>query len=141
MNYWDDDILMHSGIKGQKWGIRRYQNEDGSLTEAGKKRYYSLTTNYAKAKSKEDRYSAKSDKLKYKAGSFVSTFGSGNRSKKQLIKAAKLDHKALKQSNKANKQKKRIEKLMKKTNMNLDQVYSQIQSDPVTYERLKMMFS
>ena len=32
--------LAHHGVKGQKWGIRRYQNADGSLTEAGKKRYY-----------------------------------------------------------------------------------------------------
>lgn len=31
--------LYHSGIKGMKWGIRRYQNPDGSLTEAGRKRY------------------------------------------------------------------------------------------------------
>ena len=31
--------LYHSGIKGQKWGIRRFQNEDGTLTEAGKARY------------------------------------------------------------------------------------------------------
>ena len=31
--------LYHSGVKGQKWGVRRYQNEDGSLTDAGKKRY------------------------------------------------------------------------------------------------------
>lgn len=31
--------LQHWGIKGQKWGIRRYQNPDGTLTEAGKKRY------------------------------------------------------------------------------------------------------
>lgn len=31
--------LYHHGIKGQKWGIRRYQNKDGSLTPAGKKRY------------------------------------------------------------------------------------------------------
>lgn len=31
--------LMHHGIKGQKWGVRRYQNEDGTLTEAGKARY------------------------------------------------------------------------------------------------------
>ena len=32
--------LAHHGIKGQKWGVRRYQNEDGTLTEAGKQRYY-----------------------------------------------------------------------------------------------------
>lgn len=31
--------LKHHGILGMKWGIRRYQNEDGSLTEAGKRRY------------------------------------------------------------------------------------------------------
>ena len=31
--------LYHSGIKGMKWGIRRYQNPDGSLTPAGRKRY------------------------------------------------------------------------------------------------------
>ena len=32
--------LYHHGIKGQKWGRRRYQNKDGSLTPAGKERYY-----------------------------------------------------------------------------------------------------
>lgn len=31
--------LYHHGIKGMKWGVRRYQNADGSLTEKGKKRY------------------------------------------------------------------------------------------------------
>lgn len=33
------DEIKHHGIKGQKWGVRRYQNADGSLTAAGKKRY------------------------------------------------------------------------------------------------------
>lgn len=37
--------LMHHGILGQKWGVRRFQNEDGSLTPDGKERY---------GKSKED---------------------------------------------------------------------------------------
>lgn len=31
--------LCHHGVKGQKWGIRRYQNRDGTWTDAGKKRY------------------------------------------------------------------------------------------------------
>lgn len=35
MNY----ELRHHGIKGMKWGIRRYQKSDGSLTNAGRKRY------------------------------------------------------------------------------------------------------
>lgn len=33
------DELYHHGIKGQKWGVRRYQNPDGSLTPEGIKRY------------------------------------------------------------------------------------------------------
>ena len=36
--------LYHFGIKGQKWGVRRFQNEDGSLTEAGKKRYNNMSS-------------------------------------------------------------------------------------------------
>lgn len=31
--------LWHHGVKGQKWGVRRYQNPDGSLTKEGKERY------------------------------------------------------------------------------------------------------
>jgi ribosomal protein S30 len=38
MDYKKDPYLQHWGIKGMKWGVRRYQNKDGSLTDAGKKR-------------------------------------------------------------------------------------------------------
>ena len=36
---WYNDELYHHGIKGQKWGVRRFQNSDGTLTSAGKQRY------------------------------------------------------------------------------------------------------
>lgn len=35
----NESTLQHWGIKGMKWGVRRYQNKDGSLTAAGQKRY------------------------------------------------------------------------------------------------------
>ena len=41
MNYFlSNGELYHHGIKGQKWGQRRWQNEDGTFNEAGKKRYF-----------------------------------------------------------------------------------------------------
>lgn len=46
------NTLTHYGIKGMRWGVRRYQNSDGSLTEAGKKRVskeYKRETNKARA--------------------------------------------------------------------------------------------
>lgn len=39
MNYLTNNYLSHHGILGQKWGIRRFQNTDGSLTAAGRSRY------------------------------------------------------------------------------------------------------
>ena len=45
MNYYGvtfsprEDYIQHHGVKGQKWGIRRYQNQDGTLTPEGRERY------------------------------------------------------------------------------------------------------
>ena len=46
-----DASLSHHGIKGMRWGVRRYQNKDGSLTPQGKKRYdRDIRDNLAKKK-------------------------------------------------------------------------------------------
>ena len=40
--------LYHFGVKGMKWGVRRYQNKDGSLTKAGRKKMAKLDKEYSK---------------------------------------------------------------------------------------------
>ena len=59
-----EDELMHHGIKGQKWGVRRYQNKDGSLTYAGKKRALKLQNQYTEL-SKNKKYHDKDGNLTY----------------------------------------------------------------------------
>ena len=41
--FYSDEELAHHGILGQKWGVRRYQNKDGSLTAKGKKHYGNMS--------------------------------------------------------------------------------------------------
>lgn len=68
---YESNYLAHHGILGMKWGVRRYQNEDGTLTEAGKKRYARDMANMAERERKAAIYAskqkAKADKLNAKA--------------------------------------------------------------------------
>lgn len=68
-----DNEILHWGIKGMKWGRRRYQNKDGSLTPEGKKRYGDnddsegqSKEDYATAKAKAIKSGSAADVLKYK---------------------------------------------------------------------------
>ena len=71
------EYLAHYGIKGQKWGIRRYQNEDGSYTPAGKERYKYpdrkldntekyITRKMDKSAAKSEMYGAKAEERQNK---------------------------------------------------------------------------
>ena len=88
INY-EEEYLAHHGTKGQRWGVRRFQNSDGSLTAAGKLRY--------SVDKKVDPKSA--EKLK----------------KRQVKEDAKLERLKIKEAAKNEKRKEKLEK--KKSHM------------------------
>lgn len=80
--------IYHHGIKGQKWGVRRFQNEDGSLTNAGKKRYATGTHGTFMGQDRDKDVVIKKDSNAYRLQTKADLKGSGQ----SYISLDKLDH-------------------------------------------------
>lgn len=78
--------ISHHGIKGQRWGIRRFQNEDGSLTPAGVRRYQKLDEKWVRKKSdKVYRKAAKESRKEMKEFLYILQKNNPNAGKRTLI--------------------------------------------------------
>lgn len=56
--------LYHFGIKGMKWGVRRFQNKDGTRTSAGKSRRKEYSSDYTESRTKKNIRSMSNEELK-----------------------------------------------------------------------------
>lgn len=80
-----DSVIEHHGIKGQKWGVRRYQNPDGTLTERGKKKLRTQHKRLASKDAKAQKASMKAHKAVEKRRAQETKKGIKNVKKKQIL--------------------------------------------------------
>ena len=98
------DELCHYGIRGMRWGIRRYQNPDGTLTEAGRKRVSKLRDSNSRLTGKRDKLTKR---MEFQTRKYANSISKANQKAAELrvkeyglfttkARAAKLEYKASK---------------------------------------------
>ena len=123
----DKNELYHHGVLGMKWGVRRYQNKDGSLTSAGKKK---ISKQYSKEQGKGDKVLKRSYNRMYvnaynKAAQEMNNGGIDRYNESQKKKYGEN------YSKRAGYQEEYIEMFNKKVSKNLNKsIYDLAKSDP-----------
>lgn len=84
LDFYSQDVLSHHGVKGQRWGVRRYQNKDGSLTDQGRRHW---GVGYGDDAVAKDSNKGNSILSSLKRSGFLSTKLSDLRDKDTVIKA------------------------------------------------------
>ena len=136
------DELCHYGIRGMRWGIRRYQNPDGTLTEAGRKRVSKLHDSNSRLTERRDKltkrmefqtrkYANSISKANQKAAELrvkeYGLFTTKARADKLEYKASKLEARAAQKAMKIDRTKARIAKidvLVSKNNRKISELNS-----------------
>ena len=124
-----DCELYHWGVKGMKWGVRRYQNKDGSLTPAGKKRYDNMSDDKLQKTLYKQVKRARSEQSDWSNQWNVNnTIGKHSKAAQEKYNKARKEHKDSDSYKQAEKQWKKLDDKLYKGKIDPDQYDAEYES-------------